>query len=254
MVALLALFPAGAAELTFSVRHHRPLQDRSRVFKKRTSEGVLSISTQGVSYQQVLSEGSRKARKPPTPESVQFDFQDIQQLWVSPDKLVLVTYKDRKWFLGVDKEFEFLLPKDKSFEPAYAMLKDKLDRRFIAALADSPDAVLWELPVKRLGTLQGSEGLLQVGADRIVYRTDSARQSRTWRLQDIENVSTSDPYEFTLVTYERARAQYGGRKGFHFQLKQPLDEKRFDALWRRLNQHKGLQFLTSVEERNQAQQ
>jgi hypothetical protein len=40
-------------------------------------------------------------------------------------------------------------------------------------------------------------------------------------------------------------------KGFNFQLKQPLDEKRFEMLWRRLNQEKGLQFLTSIEERNQ---
>jgi hypothetical protein len=40
-------------------------------------------------------------------------------------------------------------------------------------------------------------------------------------------------------------------KGFNFQLKRPLDDKRFEALWKRLNQDKGLQFLTSIEERNQ---
>jgi hypothetical protein len=133
------------------------------------------------------------------------------------------------------------------------MLKDKLDRRFVAAVADPQPDVLWELPVKLLGTIQGSEGILQVGQDRIVYKTGRARQSRTWRLQDIENVSTSGRYQLTLTTYERARTQYGSMKGFNFQLKQPLDEKRFDALWRRVNQDKGLQFLTAIEERNQAE-
>lgn len=257
VVALLAFVPAGAAELTYQVRHDRPLKDHARVVKKsKPSEGLLTINDQGVSYQQVIPEGRRKkkSKKPPKPESIRFDYQDIQELWVSSDKLVLVTYRDRKWFLGIDKEFEFYLPKGKSFENAYTMLKDKLDRRFVAAMADTQASVLWELPVKLLGTIKGSEGTLQVGPDRIVYKTDRARHSRTWRYQDIENVSTSDRYQLTITTYERAKTHYGSMKGFNFQLKQPLDEKRFEALWKRLNQDKGLQFLTSIEERKQTLQ
>jgi hypothetical protein len=246
LVALLAVIPAGAAELSYEVQHRRALKNH---------DGVLTIGEKGVTYQQVLPEGKRKAnqKKPPKLESVQFDYQDIQELWVSPDRLRLVTYKDRKWLLGIDKEFEFFLPKGKSFDAAYAMLKDKLDRRFVAAIADAQPDVLWELPVKLLGVIQGSQGVLQVGQDRIVYKTDRPRQSRTWRLQDIVNVSTSDRYQLTLTTYEHARTNYGSMKGFNFQLKQPLDEKRFDALWKRLNQEKGLQFLTAIEEGNQTE-
>lgn len=252
VAAVLALVPAGAAELTYQVRHDRPLHDHRRIFKTKVSEGVLTINDQGVGYQQVIPEEKRKKnpKKPPKLVSFRFDYQDIQELWVSPDKLVVVTYTDRKWLLGIDKEFEFFLPKGKSFEDAFAVLKDKLDRRFVAAMADPQPNALWELPVKLLGTIKGSEGLLQVGSDRIVYKTDSPRQSRTWRYQDIENVSTSDRYQLTLTTYERAKTHYGSMKGFNFQLKQPLDEKRFDSLWKRLNQDKGLQYLTSIEERN----
>jgi hypothetical protein len=243
-IALLAIAPAGAAELSYEVRHHRALKDHP---------GVLTINEKGVGYQQVLSEKQRKKhpKKAPKLESVQFDYQDIQELWVSADKLLLMTYKDRKWLLGVDKEFEFFLSTGKSFEAAYTLLKNKLDRRFVAALADTQPGMLWELPVKLLGTIQGSEGVLQVGPDRIVYKTDRPRQSRTWRYQDIENVSTSDRYQLTLTTYERAKTHYGSMKGFNFQLKQPLDEKRFELLWKRLNQDKGMQFLTLIEERNQ---
>jgi len=104
-----------------------------------------------------------------------------------------------------------------------------------------------------MGTIQGSEGILQVGHDRIVYKTERTRQSRTWRYQDIENVSTSGRYQLTLTTYERAKTHYGSMKGFNFQLKQPLDEKRFDTLWKRLNQDQGLQFLTAIEEGKQAE-
>jgi hypothetical protein len=241
LVTLLAIAPVGAAELTYEVRHRRALKNHA---------GVLTISETGVSYQQVVPEGKRK-QNPKKLESVQFGFQDIQELWVSSDRLVLVTYKDRKWLLGIDKEFEFYLPKGKSFEGAYTMLRDKLDRGFVAAMADSQTRALWVLPVKLLGAIQGSEGLLQVGQDRIVYKTDKPRQSRTWRYEDIDNVSTSDRYQLTLTTYERAKAHYGSMKGFNFQLKQPLDEKRFETLWKRLNQDKGLQFLNSIEGRNQ---
>jgi hypothetical protein len=246
LVALVAIVPAGATELSYEVRHHRALKNH---------EGVLTISESGIGYQRTLPAGKRSAneKKAPKLESVQFDYQDIQELWVSPDRLRLVTYKDRKWLLGVDKEFEFFLPKGKTFDSAYTMLKDKLDRRFVAAVADPQPDVLWELPAKLLGTIQGSEGVLQVAQDRVVYKTGRPRQSRTWRLQDIENVSTSGRYQLTLTTYERARTQYGSMKGFNFQLKQPLDEKRFDALWRRVNHDKGLQFLTAIEERNQAE-
>ncbi len=243
VAALVTVAPIEAAELTYEVRHERALKDH---------HGVLTISEKGVSYQQVLPEDKRKksSKKPPKLESVQFDYQDIQELWLSPDKLVLVTYKDRKWLLGIDKEFEFFLPKGKTFEDAYTMLKDKLDRRFVAAIADPQPDSLWELPAKLLGTIQGSDGVLQVGPDRIVFKTGRTRQSRTWRYQDIENISTSDRYQLTLTTYERAKTHYGSMKGFNFQLKQPLDEKRSDSLWRQLNEHKGLQYLTSVEERN----
>ena len=240
LVALLAILPAGAAELTYEVRHRRALKNH---------HGVLTIGDKSVAYRQMRPEGKRKSH--PKLESVQFDYQDIQELWVSSDRLRIVTYKDCKWLLGVDKEFEFFVTKGQSFDAAYAMLKDKLDRRFVSAVADPPAATLWELPVKLLGTIQGSEGILEVGQDRIVYRTDRPRQSRTWRYQDIENVSTSGRYQLTLTTYEHARTNYGSMKGFNFQLKQPLDEKRFELLWKRLNQDKGLQFLTAIEEGNQ---
>lgn len=232
--------------LQFEVRHERALKDHP---------GRVTLDERGVQYQQVLTGKQQakvaKGKKPPKLESARWEYRDIQQLWVSPEKLVIVTYKDRRWFLGVDKEFEFFLSKGKSFEAAYTLLKDKLDRRFVAAVADSQPGLLWELPVRLLGTIQGSEGVLQVGPDRIVYKTDRPRQSRTWRYQDIENLSTSDRYQLTLTTYERAKTHYGSMKGFNFQLKQPLDEKRFEMLWKRLNQDKGLQFLTSIEERNQ---
>ena len=232
--------------LQFDVRHQRALKDHP---------GRVTIDGEGVQYEQVLTAKQRakaaKGKKTPKLESARWDYQDIQQLWLSPEKLVIVTYKDRKWVLGVDKEFEFYLTgKDQPVTAAYERLKGKLDERFVAALAEPVTPAEWEIPVKLLGTLQGSEGVLQVSEDRIVYKTVRKGHSRTWRLTDIDNLSTAGPFQLTLTTYERAVTHYGSLKGFNFQLKRKLDAGRFEALWRRLNRGKGLEFLTSVQERN----
>jgi len=223
IVALLALAIAPALlaqkELRFEVRH-------DHLWKN--GPGTLVINERGVSFQELTKK--QQAR-----HAFELNYQDIQELKLTDGKLTLVTYQDRKWRLGLDKEYEFTLTPGHSFSGAYTLLKDRLDQRFVAAVADEQTQPLWEIPVKLLGLVTGSEGVLQVGADRIVYKTARKGQSRTWRYGDIENISTSGPFQLTLTTYERAKSHYGNLKGFNFQLKQALEEERFNLLWRRLN-------------------
>lgn len=213
--------------------------------KKFGNPGTLTVTPQGVSFE----ESYAGQKQPKHPHVWSWSYTDIQQLEIAPKTLRVLTYKDNKWKLGADREYRFdLLPSDRSFSDAYALLKNKLDQRFVAALADKDINALWEMPVKLQGRIQGSEGILQVAADRIVYRTDKKDTSRTWRYEDIENISSSGPFQLTLTTYERAITHYGNLKGFNFQLKERIDEKRYNALWRRLNQEKGLDLLTGYRE------
>lgn len=238
LFALIAPMAVWGQALQFDVRHERALKDHV---------GRVTFDEQGVEYRQT----GKKAK----PESARWEYGEIQQLWLSPDKLVIVTYKDRPWLLGIDKEFEFYLTgKEQSFTTAYEFLKGRLDQRFVAALADPKTEAVWQMPAKLQGTLNGSEGVLLVGVDRVIYKTDKPRDSRTWRIEDIENISTSGPFQLTLTTYERAKTHYGSLKGFNFQLKRKLDQKQFDALWKRLNRDKGLEFLTSIQERKHTEQ
>lgn len=207
--------------------------------------GALTITDKGVSFEESYAE----KKKPKHPHAWTWAYQDIQQLEIAPREVRVLTYKDNRWKLGADREYRFdLLPSEDSFAGAYQLLKDRLDQRFVAALADKEIQALWVIPVKLQGRIQGSEGVLQVGADRIVYSTDKKDTSRTWRYEDIENISSSGPFQLTLTTYERATAHYGNLKGFNFQLKKRLDEKKYNALWRRLNQEKGLDLLTAYQE------
>lgn len=97
----------------------------------------------------------------------------------------------------------------------------------------------------------GAEGVLRASAGALVFDTARKGRSRTWRYTDIDGVSTSGPFDLTVTTFERSRADYGDRKNFRFQLKQPLGEARYNELWRRIQQGKGLKFISDYRERNQ---
>jgi hypothetical protein len=205
--------------------------------------GELLIDDKGVSFE----ETGKKAKK--STHAWRWAYGDIQQLEMAPKTLRVLTYKDNKWKLGADREYRFDLTGGESFTGAYAFLKDRLDQRFVAVLPDAAVQAKWELPVKHLLRLGGSEGVLGFGEDRVVYTTDRKDESRTWRYADIENVSSSGPYQVTITTYERALSHYGNLKGFNFQLKRRLDEARYNELWMKVNQAKGLKILDTYRER-----
>ena len=214
------------------------------LIKKAGNIGTLTITDIGVSFEETYKDG----KKPKHPHRWRWAYQDIQQLKMAPKSLTVLTYKDNKWKLGGDREYEFDLVSDNTFDDAYPFLKGRMDQRFVTEIPDRISAVLWEIPVKHLLRLGGDEGVLQVGADEIVYKSEKATGSRTWRYQDIENVSTSGPFQLTIVTFERAKTHYADLKGFNFELKQRLDEAQYNDLWLRLNQSKGLKVLNSYRE------
>ncbi len=235
------------AELSYQVRHEH---------LRKGCSGVLRIDERGIWFQ-----GTARKKQA---HAWQWSYAEIQQLTVSADELRVLTYRDSLWKLGADREYRFALvaeirghsgldpskesPEDHGrrvpgIQEAHAFLKDRLDQRLVVRLADSDLAPLWQLPVKLLGRVGGSHGVLIVGAERLVYRAERPGDSRTWRLKDVESVSSSGPFELSVVTYERARLQYGSRSAFRFQLKEPLAQERYDELWRRLNRAKGLRVL-----------
>jgi hypothetical protein len=221
---------ASAQSFEFPVRHDHAFRDRP---------GTLRITSDGVAYTETAGEK-------PSSHRWNWAWTNIQQFYVSEQRLTILTYQDSKWRLGVDREYTFEAAQGRSFSEVYAFLRQRLDQRMVAALADQDVRPLWQVPAKLLGRLWGSEGVLIVGPDRIVYQTARPGLSRTWRDQDIENLTSSGPFELTITTFERSKFHYGNRRAFNFQLKQPLDEKRYDELWRRVNASRGLRLLAET--------
>ncbi|MGA7416188.1 MAG: TolC family protein [Bryobacteraceae bacterium] len=145
--------------------------------------------------------------------------------------------------LGSDRAYEFIALPPGFADKVYGVWRDRLDRRFIADLPDKQVRAQWEVRAKLLGTIQGSQGVIRVGENRIVYETDKPGQSRTWRLEDINNIASAGPFDLSVVTSEHSGAFNSGSREFRFQLKQPLPEARYNDLWRRLNSSKESEFV-----------
>jgi len=186
--------------------------------------GTLEVSEDGIAFEE---------RGAHAEHSRVWKYEEIQQLVLSQTTLRVLTYEDReKWGLGRDREFVFeALPQDFATN-VYAMWRDKLDQRFVAAMADPEVATLVEFPAKLRGLTKGVQGVLLFGEDRIVFRAVKAGDSRTWRFGDLENIASAGPFDFSLVAFDR------GSREFRFQLQRPMEEARFNELWRRVNGRK----------------
>jgi len=213
--------------VSFQVRHRH---------LRHGAEGVLRVSDAGVSFEEG---GKHKVH------SRQWRFEDIEQLTLSPNLLRILTYENRRWPLREDLDFVFDNLPEGLAAKLYPVFSGRLDQRFVAALADGEVKPLWEIPAKLLHRGGGSQGTLLIGTDRVVYRTNAPEESRTWRIPDIDAVSSSGLFDLTVTTFERSGSNYAGHKDFHFELKRALAEADYEGLWRKVNQAKGLQILNS---------
>jgi len=196
---LLSAAAALPAEIRFEARY-------------KNTPGTMTVSEQAIAFQ-----GAKKY-------NWRWSYPDIDELKLG-EHLIRVT-------AGRTYEFRGDIPRE-----VYRLWKDRLDQRFVAELADRTVQPEWLIGAKHLVPRAGSEGAIEFGRDRIVYVTERPGDSRTWRLSDIENISSSGPFDLTIVTFERARFDYGGRKQFNFRLKEALSEARYNDLWRKINDY-----------------
>jgi hypothetical protein len=155
-------------------------------------------------------------------------YEDIQELRLSPERIYILTYKDRKLRLGEDRAYNFTgkVPA----EELYALLRERMDQRFVAAVGQAIGLPTWSVPAKHLRPIVGSEGTLEFGADAIAYLSSARDESRTWRYSDIDSMASSGPFQLTITTLE---------KPFNFQLKQPITEARYNQLWLQIEKKNG---------------
>jgi hypothetical protein len=223
LLALMAGTQALAQQGTWPVRHQH---------LRNGAVGTLRVTPDSITFDE------RDKKNRPTAHSRVWKYEDIQQLTLGTKTLRILTYEDQRLEFGRDREFVFDRLPAALVTALYSGWRDRLDSRFVAALADDQIHADWQMPVKLLHGRNGSQGVLRFGADRVVYKTPQGEESRTWRIADIENVSSSGPFDLTVAAHEGE---------FRFQLKEVLAEDRYNQLWRQISRSHGLQTLIRAD-------
>lgn len=206
---LILIAAAWASAAEFPVRH---------THLKGSCAGVLKVDAAGVSFA-----GEKK-------HVWHWKLQDIRELKLAPDGVYVLSYHGRYDFRG-----------KAPVEQLYGMLKAIMDQRLVMEAvetvpAGSPLPSVWSVPVKHRG---GADGSLVFGDDLVEYASPARDESRTWRYQDIDNISSSGPFQLTVTTFERALAHYNDRKEFNFELKEPITEAKYNQLWLLVEKNNG---------------
>jgi hypothetical protein len=205
-----------AQDVRFPVRHDRLLRDRT---------GELIFGETGVEYR-TKNKGDARTWK----------YEDIQQLGLlSPKELTVITYEDSKWKLGKDLFYRFTITTGEITPALWTQLQTKLKRPVVSALIPPEIAPKFTIPVKHLRGFSGTQGMLEISDEYIIYKTAVAKDSRIWRYRDISSIGTTGPYQMRLTSMDRAENESGGERNFVFSLKDRLSIEAYDFIWWKIN-------------------
>jgi hypothetical protein len=212
--AFLSVSPARAQEFSYKVQQDRLIGHR---------DGELIISDKGVEYRATRREKENRS----------WTYTDIKLLEIlSPTSVRIWTYKDSKLRLGRDQSLTFKIIEGQIDQKVSDFLRQRIARPFVTSFAEEDQNALAEIPVKHARWLSGSEGILKVYPDRLVYESQTSHDSRSWRWTDIRGVGRPDRYKFDVETFE---PQIGASsRSFRFLLKEEMAERTYDLIWSRV--------------------
>lgn len=211
---LLIVTTVAAQEFKYKVELDRMIGHR---------DGELIITNKGVEYR-------AKREK----ESLTWTYTDIKIFEIlSPTRLRIQTYRDRKLYLGKDESVTFKIVEGQLDHNISNFLRDRTTRPFVTSFVDeSEQASIAEIPVKHSHRFGGCEGMLKVYSDKLEYESKTGHNSRSWRWMDIRSVGRSDVYRFEVETFE---PQVGASsRSFNFVLKERMADEIYELIWGRV--------------------
>ncbi len=187
--------------------------------------GELEINNAGIEFRSKKEKHSRH-----------WDWLEIQSFDRKSDqKLSILTWKDQKLKLGLDRYFNFaVLPEGDTLSPeAFALIRKNLQGTVTDRMTQEEFSPDYSLRVKHLHPFGGCEGTLDFGPDWIVYQTEHRKHSRTWkRDREVESVWSLHRYQLEVHVFEENQRAFDKTRRFRFHLKQPLDEEYYSQLRR----------------------
>ena len=211
-VVLLAV-PAQAQEFKYTVELDRLVGHQ---------DGELIISNNSVEYRRSKKEESRS-----------WSYGDIRLFEIlSPTKVRIWTYKDRKLVFREDESLTFKIIEGQIDSTLSDFLRERIKRPFVTSILEQEDAVVAQIPVKHSHRLGGCEGVLRVYSDKLIYESKTGHDSRSWRWTDVRSVGHHDSYRFDVETFEPQTG--ASSRSFNFVLKEQMDDRTYDMIWSRV--------------------
>ena len=203
-----------AQEFTYKVQQDRTIGHR---------DGKLIITDQGVEYRAAKRENEDRT----------WTYGDIKLLEIlSPTRVRIWTYKDRKLFLGRDESLTFRIIGGQIDQKVSDFVRERIARPLVTSFVEEQVAPLSEIPVKHSHRIGGCEGTLKIFADRLAYESQTGHDSRSWRWTDIRSVGRPDVYRFDVETFE---PQVGASsRSFNFILKKQIPDETYNLIWSRV--------------------
>lgn len=189
-----------------------------------SSTGTLRIGPTGIRYD-----------TPDKADVRQWTYWDIKQIQIqSPKRIAVLTYEDQgRLKLGADRHFEFELREGSIGPEIVGFILTQTDRPVVTSvLPPISKTPLYRLLVKHERHARGSDGVLLMYDDALVYGTERPGETRYWRFADLFAVLPLDRDRLQVIAYEGGA---GELRPFTFELKSALPDDFAQALWAKVN-------------------
>jgi len=163
------------------------------------------------------------------------NYPDIQQLALAPDRISILTYNTRKFKLGADRLFQFQLLSGRVDEQFRTEIEKKLARPLVSSVVPEKIQAQFVIPVRHRLFLSDSQGVLEFGAESIVYRSDQPNDSRVWRYDQLLSVGGTGPFQLRIGALQKTSGEFGEEKNHVFDLKRQLTPEEYDFIWNKIN-------------------
>jgi hypothetical protein len=186
------------------------------------SRGTLVFTNEGIDFKAQKADKTRH-----------WSYQDLREIDIrGPKRLVLDAYETRsRWRFGRTRRVEFdVTAGDISGELVAAILSRAPRAVTTAILPAAIPGSLTVIPASHRRFGSATQGTLEISDAGVAYRSSSTGDSRFWRFSDLQSFAQLTPFEVLVTAYEG-----GDLHPYAFELKAPLPEAAFDAMWQRIN-------------------
>jgi hypothetical protein len=216
LVSLSPLAPSADAE----VRRQTGDRQSTNSFLFWSSPANLCHGVLGKEHGDLVIEPKRLEFRPVKGSTLEWSFFDIQTFFLSPHRLEIKTYLNRRHHVPGVQRYRFHIVQVVPPSVA-ARLACEVQRPSQNGIPDPGLSSLESIPAHHRTRTGGTNGILRLRSGGIDYITSSPGDSRSWRWADLETLAKPDPYHLFVFGYHDT---------YTFDLKGPLSSALFNRL------------------------